>query len=122
MRRGFALYASELVAFAAALGVAFLLFRPVGGALHRVLAIPEGLAGFGCFVALLVAGHGVALALLQRRLNRFWAAVSRQIPTERAAEVARAAGAVPALGTAVVLSSLVLSALVAMPQTGGRSL
>ena len=122
MRRGFALYASELMAFAAALGLAFLLFRPLGDGLHRLLGIPDGLAGFGSFLAMLVAGHGIALGFLQRRLTRFWARVASSINPGRAADVARAAGALPALGTAVVISALVLSALVAMPQADSRSL
>src|SRR5438552_13307160 len=102
MRRGFALYASELMAFAAAVGLAFLLFRPLGDGLHTLLRIPDGLAGFGSFLAVLVAGHGVALGFLQRRLNRFWAQVTSRNPG-RAADVERSAGAVSVLGTAAVI-------------------
>lgn len=111
-RRGFPTYATELTAFALGLGVAFLLFEPISGALHALLGVPLGLAGFGTFLVLLVVTHGAVQASLHPRLEGL---VRRVRLTPRA-------GAVPALGTAVLLAALVLSALVVLPAGGYRSL
>jgi uncharacterized protein YkwD len=122
MRRGFAVYASELIAFAVSLTLAFAAFGPLGRGVHDLLMIPTGLAGFGAFLALLVVGHGLVLGALQWSAGSLRSLVARRLERAPTNGVVRAAGAFPALGTAVVLAALALSALVAMPQAGGRSL
>ena len=114
MRRGFAPYASELSAFTLSLIFAFALFRPLGAVLHGVLQAPEGLAGFGAFLVVLVVGHALALAGVQG-----WARAGARVLGGLRQDVAKAAGAVPALGTAVAVSALVLSALVVLPSQPG---
>jgi uncharacterized protein YkwD len=104
-RRGFPTYATELTGFALGLGVAFLLFEPVRNALHSLLGVPLGLAGFGVFLILLVLTHGAVQASLHPRVQ----ALGRRVGlTPRV-------GAVPAVGTAVLLCAVVLSALVVLP-------
>ena len=119
-RRGFSIYATELSAFAFGLGVAFLLFEPISAALHNFLGVPLGLAGFGVFLILLVITHGTVQASLQGRFG--W--VSRKLHLEPPSQegVRGRVGAVPALGTAVLVSAVGLSALVVLPGTGYRSM
>lgn len=116
-RRGFSVYATELVAFGTGLGVAFVLFAPISGALHSSLAVPLPLAGFGIFLILLVVTHAAVQAALSHRLA--W--LARRIRIEPAGPGPRRLGAVPAAGTAVLLATVVLSALVVLP-VGGRTL
>lgn len=104
-RRGFPTYASELTGFALGLGVAFLLFEPLRNALHSALGVPLGLAGFGIFLILLVLTHGAVQASLHPRVQ----ALARRV------RLTPRAGAVPAVGTAVLLCAVVLSALVVLP-------
>jgi uncharacterized protein YkwD len=111
-RRGFPTYATELTAFALGLGVAFTLFQPLSSGLHALLGVPIGLAGFGIFLILLVLTHGAVQASLHPRLE---GVVRRVRLTPRA-------GAVPAVGSAVLLAALVLSALVVLPHAGYRPL
>jgi uncharacterized protein YkwD len=119
-RRGFTTYATELAAFALGLGVAFSLFEPLSSALHLALGVPLGLAGFGVFLILLVLAHGIVQASLQGRVA--WLARKLRLDPGTSSRLTQRAGAVPALGTAVLLSSLVLSALVVLPQSGYRPL
>lgn len=118
LRRGFAAYATDLSAFALALALAFILFRPIGGFLHGTFEVPLGLASFGSFLIVLVLTHAGAAGRLQPWIRRGSQALEGRV----SADTFRAAGAVPAVGTALVLAVLVLSALVAMPQAGYRSL
>lgn len=108
-RRGFAVHAVELVSVCFALAAALLLFRPAAMLLHRAGGVPMGLGGFGCFIALLVVGHGLASGAGRRLL----AALTRRRPGLR---ISPAAGAAPALGTALAISALALSGLVVLPQ------
>jgi uncharacterized protein YkwD len=113
LRRGFVPYASELTAFVLGLGLAFILFEPLGGLLHRSLGVATGLADFGAFLLFLAVGHAVAIAPVQR-----WAsAAAAGIRPRLSPEVFRAVSAVPAFGVALVVSALVLSALVVLPGT-----
>jgi uncharacterized protein YkwD len=109
-RRGFSTYATELMAFGAGLGVAFVLFAPLSTALHDALQVPQPLAGFGVFLIVLVIAHGGLQAILGRRV--LW--VGKHLGLDPGG-VLGGAGAVPAMGTAVVLAALVLSALVVLP-------
>ncbi len=77
-----------------------------------LLGVPLGLAGFGIFLILLVITHGAVQTSLHERVESLAARV-RLTPR---------AGAVPAVGTAVVLTALVLSALVALPGSSYRPL
>lgn len=104
-RRGFPTYATELTAFALGLGAAFLLFEPISSGLHSFLGVPLGLAGFGVFLILLVTTHGAVQSSLQGRMGRL-AGRARLTPR---------AGALPAVGTALALAALVLSALAVLP-------
>ena len=117
-RRGFVPYVSELSAFGLGLGLGFALFEPLGSVLHRWLGVSSGLAGFGSFLLLLALGHAVAVAPVQRLASR---AAARLRPRLRG-EVYGAVSAVPALGVAVLVSALVLSALVVLPGAGYRTL
>jgi uncharacterized protein YkwD len=113
LRRGFVPYASELSAFVLGLGLAFILFEPLGGLLHRSLGVGTGLADFGAFLLFLAIGHAVAIAPVQR-----WAsAAAAGLRPRLSVEVFRAVGAVPAFGVAILVSALVLSALVVLPGT-----
>jgi uncharacterized protein YkwD len=109
-RRGFAPYASELGALTISLIVAFALFQPVGDLLHRVLQAPVGLAGVGSFLGLLVAGHTLVFAGVQG-----WARAGGRVLAGMRKEVAQAAGALPALATALTASAVVLTTLVSLP-------
>jgi uncharacterized protein YkwD len=113
LRRGFVPYASELSAFVLGLGLAFALFEPLGGFLHRSLGVGTGLADFGAFLLFLAIGHAIAIAPVQR-----WsAAAALQLRPRLNAEMFRAVSAVPAFGIAMLVSALVLSALVVLPGT-----
>lgn len=113
LRRGFVPYASELSAFVLGLGLAFILFEPVGGFLHGSLGVGVGLADFGAFLLFLAIGHAIAIAPVQR-----WAtAAVAGLRPRLSAEVFRAVSAVPAFGVAMLVSALVLSALVVLPGT-----
>lgn len=118
LRRGFAAYATDLSAFALALALAFLLFRPLGSFLHGTFEVPPGLASFGSFLIVLVLSHAAAAGWLQPWIRRGSLALAERVSPG----TFKAAGAVPAVGTALVLAVLGLSALVAMPQAGYRSL
>ena len=117
-RRGVAPYASELSAFALGLGLAFGLFQPLGGALHRWLGVSPGLAGFGAFLLLLVTGHALAQVPVQPAARWFAERLRISLGPQRSRE----AGAVPAVGTAVLISAVVLSGLVVLPGPEYRSL
>jgi uncharacterized protein YkwD len=118
LRRGIAPYLSELSAFVLGLGLAFALFEPLGGFLHRTLGVGVGLADFGAFLLLLAIGHAVAIAPVQR-----WAAVAAgQLRPRLRSEVFGAVSALPAFGVAVLVSALVLSALVVLPGGTTRTL
>jgi uncharacterized protein YkwD len=113
LRRGFAPYASELTAFVLGLGLAFALFEPLGALLHRVLAVGTGLADFGAFLLFLAVGHAVAIVPVQR-----WAsAAAARLRPRLSPDAFRAVSAVPAFGTVILVSALVLSALVVLPGT-----
>ncbi len=119
-RRGFSAYATELTSFVLGLGVAFAVFAPISSTLHAVLGVPLGLAGFGVFLIVLVIAHGAVQASLHARIQ----GLARRLRLDPPAgdRVLGRAGAVPALGTAVVLSALTLSALVVLPGTGSRQM
>jgi uncharacterized protein YkwD len=113
LRRGFVPYASELSAFVLGLGLAFILFEPLGGLLHRSLGVGTGLADFGAFLLFLAIGHAVAIAPVQR-----WAsAAAAGLQPRVSAEIFRAVSAAPAFGVAILVSALVMSALVVLPGT-----
>jgi uncharacterized protein YkwD len=117
-RRGLVPYLSELGAFAIGLGLAFLLFEPLGQAVHRGLAVGVTLAGFGAFLALLAVGHGLTHTPVNR--GAVWIA-SRLRPrlSDRQFQVV---GMMPAFGAALALSILLLSTLAAMPVQTTRSM
>jgi uncharacterized protein YkwD len=117
LRRGFASYATDFSAFALGLGLAFLLFRPLGALLHAVLEVPSGLASFGCFLIVLVLTYSAAAGWVQPLMRR----LSLRLQARLSPDGYRAAGAVPAVGTALVLAVVVLGALVALPGAGYRS-
>ncbi len=117
-RRGLAPYVSELSAFSLALGLAFVLFQPLGSLLHRALGVSAGIAGFGSFLLLLVAGHALAQVPVRPLAGRLAEGLRPRLGPARF----RQAGAVPAVGTAVVISAVVLSGLVVLPGNDTRSL
>jgi uncharacterized protein YkwD len=110
-RRGFGPYAAEFLAVSMGLAVALFGYRPIAGALHAWFGVREGLAAFGTFLLLLLFGHGLALTGVRRwtgwltgHMDRAWGV-----------DMTRRAGAVPAVGTALLVSALLLSALVVLP-------
>ncbi|HEX6548349.1 MAG TPA: CAP domain-containing protein [Candidatus Dormibacteraeota bacterium] len=119
-RRGFTTYATELSAFAFGLGLAFVVFEPVSSFLHRALGVPLGLGGFGVFLIVLVVGHGAMQAAVHGRFR--WLAAELGLDPDTGRHLNKRAGALPAVGTAVLVSALVLTALVVMPSSGYRSL
>lgn len=116
-RRGFSIYATELIAFGAGLGAAFVAFDPVSSALHSVLGVPLPLAAFGIFLIVLVLTRAAVQSALASRLA--W--VGRHARLEPARPGPGRLGALPAAGTAILLAAVVLSALVVLP-AGGRTL
>jgi uncharacterized protein YkwD len=117
-RRGLVPYLSELGAFLGGLGLAFLLFEPLGQLVHRGLAVGVTLAGFGAFLVLLALGHGAAHSPVHR--GAVWLA-ARLRPRLTAGQF-QAVSAMPAVGAALVVSVLGLSVLAALPVAGTRSL
>jgi uncharacterized protein YkwD len=118
LRRGFVLYVSELSAFVLGLGLAFALFEPLGGLLHRVLGVGIGLADFGAFLFFLAIGHAVAIAPVQR-----WATVvASRLRPRLSTQVFGAVSAIPAFGVAALVSALILTALVVLPGGSARTL
>ncbi len=77
-----------------------------------LLGVPIGLAGFGIFLILLVITHGAVQTSLHGRVESLAARV----------RLTTRAGALPAVGIAVVLAALVLSALVVLPGGDYRTL
>ncbi len=112
-RRGFVPYATELAAFAASVGAAFVLFEPVGSAVSALLHVPSALAGFGCFLLVVVAGHG----LVQPAIHRWALFLHRHLIAGRRPQVARVAGILPATGGAAVVAWVGLGILVVLPST-----
>lgn len=118
LRRGFAPYATELLAFGAGLALALALFAPAGRLLHERLGLGIGIAGFGAFLMLLVAGH----AVVQGPVQRLAAALVERIRPRLDPPVYRAVSVLPAAGVAGLLVAVGLSALVVLPGGGYRSL
>lgn len=118
VRRGFVPYLSELSAFALGIGLAFALFGPLGRLLHGSLGVSVGLAGFGSFLLLLALGHAAAFAPVQRAAGHAAARLRPRLSREAFGAIS----AVTALGVAVMVSALVLSALVVLPGGGYRTL
>ena len=118
VRRGFLSYAAEFLAFALGVGLALLLFGHLAAVLRSLLGVAPGLASFGSFLIILVGSH----ALTVRAMQRWTAWVAARLERRLSPDAFRAAGALPALGTAMMISALVLSALVQIPAAGSRSL
>jgi uncharacterized protein YkwD len=117
LRRGFVPYLSELSAFVLGLGLAFALFEPLGGFLHRSLGVDLGLADFGAFLLFLALGHALVIAPVQH-----WATVAAgRLRPRVSTRIFGAVCTLPAVGVAVVISALVLSALVVLPGQATRT-
>ncbi|HVB77410.1 MAG TPA: CvpA family protein [Candidatus Nitrosotalea sp.] len=117
-RRGFVAYASELVALALGLTVAFAFFEPLGRALAQIPGVPLGLASFGAFLGLLLVTHGVVYGPGRRLAALLW----RQGGERLASPAREAAGSLPALGLTSVLLAVILSAMVVIPAPGASQL
>jgi uncharacterized protein YkwD len=105
------LFVVAVVAVGLGLAVAFYVYRPIGLALHGWLGVRQGLADFGTFLILLLSAH--ALVLAGARPWTVW--LAGRMDRSLGPGFSWWAGALPAAGVALLLSSLVLSALLAMP-------
>lgn len=117
IRRGFVPYLTEFGALIAGLTLGFWLFQPLGGLLHRGLSVGLTLAGFGAFVVLLAAGHGLVAAPAHRGAT--WAAA--WFEGDRT-QLRRVAGGVSAAALAALVSLLALTVLAVVPADATRSL
>jgi uncharacterized protein YkwD len=117
-RRGFVPYLSELGSIVAGLGLAFLFFQPLGQVVHRGLAVGVTLAGFGAFLALMALGHGVAHVPANR--GAVW--IATRLRPRLSESQFQAVSVAPAFGAALVLSTVLLSILAAVPVQATRSL
>lgn len=118
VHRGFNSYASEFAAFALGGCLAILFFARLADPLHSVLGVPSGLASFGSFLIILVGSHALTAGAMHRWTGRLGGILQRRLRPD----TFRLLGAVPALGTALMISALVLSALIQIPGDGSRSL
>jgi uncharacterized protein YkwD len=117
-RRGLVPYLSELGAFTAGLGLALICFEPLGQLVHRGLAVGLTLAGFGAFLALLALGHGLAHVPVHR--GAVWIAAG--LRTRLSEGLFQTVGVMPAFGTALAVSVVLLSIMAALPVSATRSL
>lgn len=112
-RRSFVPYLTELIAFGFGLAVAFASFGPIGQFVHARLGVSQGVASFGSFLLVLVLAHAVVQGPVFRVAAWLGSGLSGASPNVRAV-----AGAVPALGVAAMLASIVLSVMVVLPVAG----
>ncbi|MDQ6773963.1 MAG: CAP domain-containing protein [Candidatus Dormibacteraeota bacterium] len=117
LRRGFAAYLTELAALAAGLGLALWLFEPLGALLHRLLGVSSTLAGFGAFIALLAAGHGIVVAIAYRAVAWASSRVQRVQP-----RVAGGIGGISAAGLAAVVCAGAVGVLAVIPAESAQGL
>src|SRR5215471_18908914 len=114
-RGGFVPYLTELIAFGAGLAAAFVVFGPMGDFLHARIGIAQGLAGFGSFLLVLVVVHAGAQATVGRGIAWMGNRV-RGLPPDSLA----VADALPAVGVAALLITLIFAVAVVLPVAGVR--
>jgi len=112
-RRSFVPYLTEFVAFGVGLAAAFASFDPLGQLVHAYLGISQGVAGFGSFLLVLVLAHAMVQAPVHRAAGWLGEQFRGASPNVRAVS-----GAVPALGIAAMLATVLLSVMVAVPVGG----
>jgi uncharacterized protein YkwD len=112
-RRSFVPYLTELVAFGLGLVAAFSAFDTMGRFVHAQIGLGQTVAGFGSFLLVLVVVH----ALTQAPVSR----VARWL-NEGAGHLSvgarRVVAAMPALGVAGILITLLLSVMMVLPVAG----
>jgi len=112
-RRSFVPYLTELIAFGLGLVVAFASFAPMGQFINAKLGISQGVASFGSFLLVLVLTHAVVQTPVHGAATWFGNRLAGASPNVRAM-----AGAIPALGVAAMLATLMLSVMVVLPIAG----
>jgi len=111
---GFVPYLTELVAFAAGITLAFLWFGPMGTFIHGRLGVNQGVASFGSFLLVLVLVHAAVQAPVGRVAAWLWSQL-RYLPPNPLAVV----NAVPAVGVAAMLATLLLCVTAVLPVASG---
>ena len=112
-RRSFVPYLTELIAFGLGLVVAFASFAPMGHFINAQLGISQGVASFGSFLLVLVLTHAIVQSPVHGAATWIGEGLRWASPSVRAV-----AGAIPALGVAAMLATLVLSVMVVLPIAG----
>ena len=115
-RRSFVPYLTELIAFGLGLAAALASFDVMGKFIHARLGVSPGVAGFGSFLLVLVLVHAVVQAPAHRVASWFGAGLRNASPSFQAFT-----GAVPALGVAAMLATMLLSVMVVVPIAGLKS-
>ena len=116
IRRGFVPYLTELFAFGLGLATALVCFDPMGRFVHARLGLNQTVAGFGSFLLVLVAVHGLVQMPVGRAAQEL-ARVVRDLPERARLAIAAA----PALGVAGILATILLCAMTVLPVPGLRS-
>ena len=112
-RRSFVPYLTELVAFGLGLAAAFSAFDTMGWFVHTRLGLSQIVAGFGSFLLVLVVVHALIQAPVSRAA-RWLGERAGQLSENAHAVVA----AVPALGVAGILITVLLSVMMVLPVAG----
>jgi len=113
IRRSFVPYLTELFAFGLGLAAALVCFEPMGRFVHGHLGLNQTVAGFGSFLLVLVIVH----ALVQVPVGRVGQLLGRSAAglSERPRAVV---AAVPALGVAGILATMLLCVMMVLPVAG----
>jgi uncharacterized protein YkwD len=113
VRRSFVPYLTELVAFGLGLAAALVAFDPMGRLVHARMSLSQTVAGFGSFLLVLVVVHALIQAPVGRAA-RWLGEAARDLSVTTRTIVA----AVPALGVAGILVTVLLSVMMVLPVAG----
>ena len=113
VRRSFVPYLTELIAFGLGLAAALVSFDPMGRLVHARMGLSQTVAGFGSFLLVLVVVHALIQAPVGRAA-RWLGEGARYLSVTTRAIVA----AMPALGVAGILVTVLLSVMMVLPVAG----
>ncbi len=117
VRRSFVPYLTELFAFGLGLAAAFVCFPPVAQFVHAHFGLSQSVAGFGSFLLVLVLVHAAVQTPVGSAARRLGASAEMMSPGARGV-----LSAVPALGVAAILATLLVAVMVALPVGSMRSM